>query len=156
MGDGVANNLNDASHLPHLAESFLVLHSTSCNLAEGPSRVIALLHRRSSGHRLDQGYGSVHVCMYYVVHECMCVCTTCTTHITCMSCMYTTYTLRCIIHVHTTFTYNIHTCTTSYHMYVCVLLHINIIYICATYIYEASYIYCIYYIYIIYIICGHI
>ena len=65
MGDGVANNLNDASHLPHLAESFLVLHSTSCNLAEGPSRVIALLHRRSSGHRLDQGYGST--CMYDLI-----------------------------------------------------------------------------------------
>ena len=43
VGGGVVNNLNDASHLPHLAQSylaqsFLVLHSTSCNLTEGSPR----------------------------------------------------------------------------------------------------------------------
>ena len=38
MGDGVANNLNDASHLPHLAESFLILSCTSCEFTEGSSR----------------------------------------------------------------------------------------------------------------------
>ena len=38
MGDGVANNLNDASHLLKLAESFLILYCTSCELAEGSSR----------------------------------------------------------------------------------------------------------------------
>ena len=38
VGDGVANNLNDASHLPHLAESFLILCCTSCELAEGSPR----------------------------------------------------------------------------------------------------------------------
>ena len=35
VGGGVANNLNDASHLPHLAEYFLILFCTSCELTEG-------------------------------------------------------------------------------------------------------------------------
>ena len=35
---GVANNLNDASHLPDLAESFLILYFTSCELTEGLPR----------------------------------------------------------------------------------------------------------------------
>jgi hypothetical protein len=34
-GDGVANNLNDASHLPHLAEYLLILYCTCCELTEG-------------------------------------------------------------------------------------------------------------------------
>jgi len=38
VGSGVANNLNDASYLPHLTQSFLVLDSTSCNLTEGSLR----------------------------------------------------------------------------------------------------------------------
>jgi hypothetical protein len=38
VGDGVANNLNDASHLPHFAESFFILCCTSCELTEGSSR----------------------------------------------------------------------------------------------------------------------
>ena len=38
VGGGVANNLNGASHLPHLAQSFWVLHTTSCNLTEGSTR----------------------------------------------------------------------------------------------------------------------
>ena len=32
VGGGVANNLNDASHLPHLTESFVLLCCTSCEL----------------------------------------------------------------------------------------------------------------------------
>jgi hypothetical protein len=38
VGDGVSNNLNDASHLPHLAECFLILFCTSCELTEGLPR----------------------------------------------------------------------------------------------------------------------
>ena len=38
VGDSVSNNLNDASHLPHLAESFFILCCTSCELTEGSSR----------------------------------------------------------------------------------------------------------------------
>ena len=38
VGGGVANNLHDASHLPHLAESFLILFCTSCELTEGSPR----------------------------------------------------------------------------------------------------------------------
>jgi hypothetical protein len=38
VGGGVANNLNDASHLPHSAESFLILFCTSCELTEGSQR----------------------------------------------------------------------------------------------------------------------
>ena len=38
VGGGVANNLNDVSHLPHSAESFLILSCTSCELTEGSSR----------------------------------------------------------------------------------------------------------------------
>jgi hypothetical protein len=38
VGDGVANNLNDVSHLPHLAVSFHLLFYTSCELTEGSSR----------------------------------------------------------------------------------------------------------------------
>ena len=38
VGGGVVNNLNDASHLPHLAESFLVLNCTSCELTERSPR----------------------------------------------------------------------------------------------------------------------
>ena len=38
VGGGVANNLNDASHLPHLAEYFLILSCTSCELTEGSPR----------------------------------------------------------------------------------------------------------------------
>ncbi len=34
-GGGVANNLHDASHQPHLTESFLILCCTSCELTEG-------------------------------------------------------------------------------------------------------------------------
>ena len=37
-GGGVDNNLNDASHLLQLAESFLILYCTSCKLTEGSSR----------------------------------------------------------------------------------------------------------------------
>ena len=40
MGDGVDNNLNDASHLLKLAESFLILYCTSCELKEGSPRRI--------------------------------------------------------------------------------------------------------------------
>ena len=38
VGGGIANNLNDMSHLPHLAESFLILRCTSCVLTEGSPR----------------------------------------------------------------------------------------------------------------------
>jgi hypothetical protein len=38
VGGGVANNINDASHLPHLAEFFFILYCTSCEHTEGSSR----------------------------------------------------------------------------------------------------------------------
>ena len=38
MGGGVANSLNDASHLPHLAELFITLYYTCCELTEGSPR----------------------------------------------------------------------------------------------------------------------
>ena len=38
VGGGVANNLNDASHLPHLADVFFTLFYTSCELTEGSPR----------------------------------------------------------------------------------------------------------------------
>ena len=38
VGDGVANNLNDASHLPHLAEYLFTLYYTCCELTEGSPR----------------------------------------------------------------------------------------------------------------------
>ena len=34
-GDGVANNLHDASHLPHFADGFLILFFASCVLTKG-------------------------------------------------------------------------------------------------------------------------
>ena len=40
VGGGVANNLNDASHLPHMTESFIMLYCTSCELKEGSPRRI--------------------------------------------------------------------------------------------------------------------
>ena len=38
VGGGVANSLNDASHLPHLAELFITLYYTCCELTEGSPR----------------------------------------------------------------------------------------------------------------------
>ena len=38
VGGGVANNLNDASHLPHLAEYLFTLYYTCCELTEGSPR----------------------------------------------------------------------------------------------------------------------
>ena len=49
-GGGVANNLNDTSHLPHLAECFLSLFCTSCELTGGQHAAITLLQRRYGGY----------------------------------------------------------------------------------------------------------
>ena len=78
VGDGVANNLNDASHLPHLAESFLILCCTSCELAEGsprrnytftPSRpgIVRTLKRAESG-EMCEILVKLHTCTLLVVY----------------------------------------------------------------------------------------
>ena len=55
VGGGVANNINDASHLPHLAESFLYYIVQVVNTRRGHHAAIILLHHRSGGHRHDPG-----------------------------------------------------------------------------------------------------
>jgi hypothetical protein len=54
-GGGVANNLHDASHQPHLTESFLILCCTSCELTEGSSRRYCIFTSLIGGHRQRPG-----------------------------------------------------------------------------------------------------
>jgi hypothetical protein len=75
VGDGVANNLNDASHLPHLAELSLYYFVQVMNSQRGYHAVIILLSNyilyQFSGNKEIVYVWYMYVCMYMYVHTYM-------------------------------------------------------------------------------------